>query len=239
VLSAVITIELLWIAGILVASVGQPSFGLDFTWHMDAARRLLDTGTPYWSWQIAGPYEIGNGAILYPPTAFTLFIPFLWLPPLLWWVVPITITVFAMSRHRPPMWVWPLAIAPFCLEKSLNVYVFGNPTMWLVAATAAGTVWHWPFVLAILKPTFAPIALLGIRHRSWWIALAVLGLVSVAYGRVWLDWLAVVTNSNVSLTYNLPTLPVVLAPLIPWVAAPSHPVHRFVARRLGRLRDGT
>ncbi len=229
----VLGLELAWIAVILVASTGQASFGLDYAWHMDASRRLLDTGTPYWPWQIAGPYAIGNGAILYPPTAFALFIPFLWLPLVLWWVIPIGITAFAMTRHRPPAWVWPLAVAPLCLEKSLNVYVFGNPTMWLVAATAAGTVWHWPFVLAVLKPTFAPIALLGMRHRSWWIAVGVTAVVSLAFGRIWFDWFAVVANSDVSLAYNLPTLPVVLAPLLPWIAAPGHPARRAVASRIG------
>ncbi len=167
--SVVVGLELVWIAYVVLASIASPSFGLDYTWHMDASRRLLETGTPYWPWQIADPYVIGNGAILYPATAFVLFIPFLWLPTVLWWVVPIVITAVGMTRHRPPVWVWPIALGLFCLPSSLNVYVFGNPTMWLVAAVAAGTAWSWPFALVVVKPTFSPLMLLGIRHRSWWI----------------------------------------------------------------------
>ena len=75
----------------MVASLGNPSFGLDYRWHMEAAHRLLDTGTPYLPFTLAGPFVIGEGAILYPPTAFLLFIPFLWLPSVLWWAIPIAI----------------------------------------------------------------------------------------------------------------------------------------------------
>ena len=86
-------------------------------------------------------------------------------------------------------------------EKSINVYIFGNPSMWIVAAIAAGTVSRWPFVLVLLKPTFAPIALLGIRHRSWWIAAGLLLLASIPFGKVWLDWFAVVrTRTSASST---------------------------------------
>jgi hypothetical protein len=95
--------------------------------------------------------------------------------------------------------------------------------MWIVAAIAAGTVLAWPFVLVLIKPTFAPIALLGIRHRSWWIAGGLLLLASIPFGKAWLDWFAVVTNSNVSLVYNLPTLPLMCAPLVAWLAGARRP----------------
>ncbi len=219
IVGAIVTLELVWILFVLASSLGNPSFGLDYRWHMDATRRMLDTGTPYLAWQLAGPYEIGNGAILYPPTAFALFLPFLVLPAVLWWVVPITITAAAMAIHRPPAWTWTVTVALFGLEKSLNVYVFGNPTMWIVAAVAAGTVVRWPFVYLLAKPTFAPIALIGARRRSWWLALGIMAVGSLAFGHMWIDWVAVVRNSNVSLSYNLPTLPLVLAPLIPWIAS--------------------
>ncbi len=217
-----VALELTWIAFVLLSSTATPSFGLDYRWHMDAARRLLDTGSPYWPWQVSAPYEIANGAILYPPTAFVLFVAFLPLPPVLWWVVPIGITAYAMHRHRPPDWLWPIAIGCFTLEKSLNVYVFGNPSMWIVAAIAAGTVWHWPFVFVIAKPTFAPVALLGATRRSWWMAAAIIGVVSLVSGALWVEWVAVVRNSNVSILYNVPTLPLILAPLIlaPLILAP-------------------
>ena len=86
-------------------SLGNPSFGLDYRWHMEAAQRLLDTGTPYWPSSSPGR-SVGEGAILYPPTAFLLFIPFMWLPAVLWWAVPIAVLAAAMAIHRPPIWAW-------------------------------------------------------------------------------------------------------------------------------------
>lgn len=223
-LATVIGLEAIWIVFVFVQqALTNEYFGLDHRWHVDAARRLLDTGTPYWSWQISGPYEIANGAILYPPTAFLLFIPFIWLPAVLWWVIPIAILVAGMAAHRPPLWAWAVIGGLISFERSLNVFVYGNPSMWVVAAIAAGTLFWWPFALVVAKPSFTPIALLGIRHRSWWIAVVIFGLVSIPFARVWLDWFAVVRNSNVSLIYNLPTLPLMLAPLVAWLTGRRRP----------------
>jgi hypothetical protein len=231
VLLTIIGLEILWCGFILVQQFATNEFfGLDYRWHVDAARRLLDTGTPYWPWQIAGPYEIGDGAILYPPTAFLLFIPFIWLPTVLWWAIPIGITAVAFAVHRPPLWGWAVIGALLSYERSLNVYIYGNPSMWVVAAIAAGTILWWPLVFVFAKPTFTPIALLGIRHRSWWITAVVLAIASIPFGRVWLDWLAVVRNSNVSLLYNLPTLPLMLAPIVAWLTGHRRPDLRWTRR---------
>jgi hypothetical protein len=235
VLGTIIGLEAVWIVFVFVQqALMNPAFGLDYRWHIDAARRLLETGTPYWPWQIAGPYQIGDGAILYPPTAFLLFIPFIWLPAALWWAVPIAILVVGLAVHRPPLWALAVIGGLLAFEKSLNVYVFGNPSMWIVAAIAAGTVLAWPFVLVLAKPTFAPIALLGARRRSWWVAAALLAVLSIPFLRVWLDWFAVVRNSNVDLTYNLPTLPLMLTPVIAWLSGvrrPAWPLLKAAAQR--------
>ena len=175
----IIGVEILWVAYVIAVSLGNPSFGLDYRWHVEAAQRLLDTGTPYLPFELAGPFVIGDGAILYPPTAFLLFIPFIWLPAVLWWAIPIAILAYGLWWHHPPLWAWVVIMTILAFDKSLNVYVFGNPSMWLVAAVAAGTVWRWPFVFVFAKPTFAPIAFLGVRRRSWWVALAVLGVASL------------------------------------------------------------
>jgi hypothetical protein len=239
VLLTIIGLEILWCGFVLVQQFATNEFfGLDYRWHVDAARRLLDTGTPYWPWQIAGPYEIGDGAILYPPTAFLLFIPFIWLPTVLWWAIPIAITAVAMAVHRPPLWAWALVGGLFSYERSLNVYIYGNPSMWIVAAIAAGTVLAWPFVFVFAKPTFAPIALLGIRHRSWWVAAIVLGIASIPFAGVWLDWIAVVRNSNVSVLYNLPTLPLILMPLVPWLTGARRPDLRRLRLRASSREAG-
>lgn len=224
----------MWVAGVVIASwATSPSFGLDYRWHMDAARRFLELGTPYWPWQIAGHYAIGNGAILYPPTAFLLFIPFLWLPAALWWAIPIGVLALGMWVQRPPLWAWTLIGGLLSFDGSLNVIVFGNPGMWVAAAVAAGTVLGWPSVFVLAKPTFAPLALIGIDRRSWWVTLVLLGLASIVFGRAWLDWFAVVRNSDVSPLYNLPTLPLMLAPVVAWLAGRRRPLataRRWVTR---------
>jgi hypothetical protein len=231
VLLTLIGLEILWCAFVLIQQFATNEFfGLDYRWHVDAARRLLENGTPYWPWQIAGPYEIANGAILYPPTAFLLFIPFIWIPTVLWWAIPIAILVWGLTLHRPPLWAWALIGALISFERSLNVYIYGNPSMWIVAAIAAGTILWWPFIFVVAKPSFGPIALLGIRHRSWWIAAVVLALVSIPFARVWLDWFAVVRNSNVSLIYNLPTLPLMLVPLVAWLTGIRRPTIPWLGR---------
>ena len=130
---------------------------------MDASQRLLDTGTPYCPFELAGPYVIGDGSrsCIRRPRSL-LFIPFLWLPPILWCAIPIAIIVWAVlaPRRRCGPGSSSLAASAFAAV-DLNVYVFGNPSMWIVAAIAAGTIWRWPFVFVFAKPTFAPIALLG------------------------------------------------------------------------------
>ena len=55
-------------------------------------------------------------------------------------------------------------------------------------------------------------------------ALAVLGGLSLLFLPVWFDWFTVVRNSDVSLLYNLPTLPLMLAPLIAWATGRARPL---------------
>jgi len=227
----VIAAELAFIVLVLGLGLRHENFALDYRWHMEASQRLLDTGTPYYPFQFEGHYSFQQAPILYPPIAFALFIPFLWLPPFLWWAIPIGLLVFCMTRHRPPLWGWALTLACFCWFWSLGVFLFGNPGMWIAAFVAAGTVWSWPFALVLLKPTFAPIALLGIRHRSWWVTIGVMAGVSLLFGRVWFDWLTILGNSDVTLSYNFPTIPLMVAPLIPWLLDPRHPIHAWVRTR--------
>jgi hypothetical protein len=230
----VIGVGWLWIAVAIGVNLSNPAFGLDYRWHVAAAHRLLDTGTPYLPFELSGPFVIGNGAILYPPTALLLFIPFIWLPTVLWWAIPVAITAYAMWWHRPPLWAWAIITVLLAYDRSINVYVVGNPSMWIVAAIAAGTVWRWPFVLVFAKPTFAPVAFLGIRHRSWWIALGILALASLPFLPVWFDWIKVVTNSDVSVLYNVLTVPLILVPLVAWATGRDRPA--WIDWTLGSIR---
>ena len=230
---AVIGFEVGFLAFMFLGSLSHPQFGIDYTWHMQASQRLLDTGSPYHAFQTQGPYTIWQAPILYPPIAFALFVPFLWLPAVLWWVLPVALLLYCMSRHRPPLWAWAITLLGFCWPLSMAVYVHGNPGMWIVAFVAAGTVWSWPFLLVLLKPTFAPIALLGANRRSWWIALVAFLLVALPFGHLWVDWVVALRNSDLTFAYNVSTIPLMVAPLIPWLADPRHPIHERIRRRRG------
>ena len=52
-------------------------------------------------YQLAGPYEVRAGDVLYPPVALLLFVPFVVLPAVLWWVIPLSLTGWSMWRLRP------------------------------------------------------------------------------------------------------------------------------------------
>ena len=68
------------------------------------------------------------------------------------------------------------------------MYLFGNPGIWTIAALAAATRWRWASTLVLLKPSLGPLALFGARHRSWWVALGILGLASLPFAGLWLDY---------------------------------------------------
>ena len=109
--SFVIVLEITFILTVLGLSLSHENFALDYRWHMEASQRLLDIGTPYHQFQFEGHYSFQQAPILYPPIAFALFIPFLWLPPFLWWAIPIALILFCVTRHRPPLWAWALTLA--------------------------------------------------------------------------------------------------------------------------------
>jgi hypothetical protein len=84
----------------------------------------------------------------------------------------------------------------------------------VMAAVALGFAFRWAFVGVLLKPSLFPFALLGIRDRSWWIALAIVIVGSLPFGSMWLDWITAVSNSTGGLFYSLQDVPILLLPVI-------------------------
>ena len=70
----------------------------------------LASGSWYATRQLAGPYGIESGDVLYPPQIPHLLIPFRVLPPMLWWVVPAALGAWGLRSMRPPAWSWPLLL---------------------------------------------------------------------------------------------------------------------------------
>lgn len=222
--AAVAVTGLLLLVAIVEATIVLPpalTSGLHVTWGMDFRLYLEHTANWlagegfYLPVQLAGPYVMEDvlGAA-YPPVILYLLVPSaLGLPWLLWWLVPLGIIGVAVARSRPSWWRLALLAAILCYPRTWTVIVLGNPAMWAFAALAAGMVWKWPAVGVLLKLTLAPFALVGARHRSFWVALAVAGMLAVPFGAMWLDYLTAMTNATSSrgLEYTLGEWPIAIA----------------------------
>jgi len=210
------------------AAFTGPELGLlarDFDLYMDATRRWLAGGPFYEPYQLAGPYDMPWGQILYPPQALAMFVPFSLLGPVLGPVVfvaiPAAITATIVWRYRPGFWAWAAILLVLVLHPDAPlIWIAGTPTIWVVALVALATRWPWVSAFVWFKPSVFPFALLGIRDRRWWIVTATFAVSAVLLWPMMSQWLTAVTNArgeNSGLLYSLS--PTALAdPLIPLIA---------------------
>ena len=183
----------------------QP-FGVDFRLYQDATARWLSGGSFYQPYQLAGPYPISAGDILYPPVALWLFVPFAVdggpvlaaIQAVVWWALPLGVVAAVVVALRPRPLAWPLIALCVANPTTLLKIWTGNPVIWSLAAMALAVVgasrFAAPFVL--LKPSLAPFALFGIRRRSWWLGAVVFAVLCLPFGAMWLDWLTTLRNSQ-------------------------------------------
>lgn len=200
-----------------------PAVGLDYGIYHDRATDFLAGRGLYLPRQLAGPYAVEIGDSLYPPPMLLLFVPFLILPAILWWVVPLAICGAVIWRHRPRAWGWVVIGVLALSDGTLLTVVKGNPSLWIAAALAVGTVWRPATVLVLLKPSLAPLALIGVRDRWWWVALAVSLLLSLAFLPLWVDYVRAIRDSDVGLAYSLRELPFLLIPVVAWLSSSCRP----------------
>jgi hypothetical protein len=190
--------------------------GIDWDLYMRATTRWLHGGPFYEAYQLAGPYHVSYGDILYPPVVLILFAPFTAVPSILWWMIPIGITIVVIAFWRPSPLVWPLVVLGL-IQFSSEVHILsGNPVIWATAALALGLEFAWPAVFVLIKPSLLPLALVGVRSRAWWVTLALVGLVSVPFAFMWMDWIVALRNADAGLAYSLPDLPLMLVPVYAW-----------------------
>ena len=69
---------------------------------------------------------------------------------------------------RPTRWIYPLIALLMIWPRSTGGLIVGNTDMWVCAFVALGLRYGWPALPIAIKPSFAPLMLVGIRHRSWW-----------------------------------------------------------------------
>ena len=209
-----------WSGGLLVetareiAVLSPHGFG-DLDGYLTGARRFVETGSPYLPSQVAGPWTLGPHSFIHPPAALALFVPFLVLPAFLWWAIPLGVTAFVIIRLRPASWTWPLMAACLVWPRSAGSLLAGNTDMWSMAFVAAGAMWGWPAALLVVKPTVAPLALIGGR-RALWAGLIVIALCA-ALLPLWFEYAVVIGNAGVDWTYSLLNLPLVVLPAIAWL----------------------
>ena len=192
--------------------------GVDYRLYMDAASTWLHGGAYFQPYQLAGPYPISAGDILYPPVALLLFVPFTFLPAILWWLVPAAAVAWSLYVLRPAPTTWPVLALCLAWPPTLVKIVTGNPVIWAVGALSLGVVYAWPSVLVLIKPSLFPFALVGVRTRRWWLALGIVVVVSVPFGALWVDWVHSVLNSQGGgLAYSSLEIPMLAFPVVAWL----------------------
>jgi hypothetical protein len=198
--------------------------GVDYRLYIDTANGWLHGGSYFQAYQLAGPYPIGAGDILYPPVALLLFVPFTILPAILWWFIPAAAIAWCLIRLRPTRLAWPLLAACVAWPTTPLKILTGNPVIWAVAALAAGVVYAWPSVLVLIKPSLFPFGLFGARTRGWWLALALFLAVSLPFGSLWVDWFHSILNSQGGgLAYSSLEIPMLAFPLVAWLGRTKPP----------------
>ena len=190
----------------------------DLTIYTDATDRLINGGGWYLPRQLAGPYPLDHGDVLYPPVTAWFFMPWLVLPGWTFSAVPLAIVTWFVWATRPAVWTWPILAFCFVFPVTLVYVAYANPTLWIAAFVALGLRFSGPGVLVLLKPSLAPFALIGIRSRGWWIGLVVLGLASLPFLAATLDYPRIVLDSRGSdLLYSGTSVPIVALPVVAWL----------------------
>lgn len=198
--------------------------GTDYRIYMDAAERVMAGGLWYPDWQLAGPYDIDRGPVLYPPSSIGFFLAATFLPTILWWAIPLAIVAGVVLACRPRPWTWPLLVMGLLYGNTIGLVLAGNPVMWAVAALALGTRYGWPAAFVLIKPSLAPFALFGIRSLDWWRVAVLFALLALLTLPLWPDYLTTLDNmrgERAGLLYSIRDVPFMLVPLLAW-AGRSH-----------------
>ena len=243
-----ITLLVIVVGGWLLALVVAPtwfsdSFAIDFGIYMDAFHRYVGGGGWYQERQLHGPYPIELGDILYPPVLMVLLAPFSIVGPWPWAIIPAVVIAAVVWHHRPGAWA--MAGIAICLAWPVTPakFVFANPVIWGALAVALGTLWRWPAAFVVIKPTVIPFALLGVRRRSWWLAIGLLVLLSLPfladtllYPRVLLDAQTNPVDGRGGPLYSLQEYPLLLIPILAWLGG-SRRNHKSSETETGGTSD--
>lgn len=199
-------------------------WGQDFAAYRDAAARWLAGGPFYDPAAIAGPWQFRTfHEVVYPPTSLALLAPFTVLPAALWWAVPALALAWCLRACRPSPIAWALIAVALLSRTSVYAWAVGNPVIWEAGALAVAVRRPWGWALAVVKPSWAPLALLGAHDHRWWAVAALWGAAALLTLPLWPEWVAVMRNAP-GFGYSLVSdLPVVAVPLLARLGARPTP----------------
>lgn len=218
---AVAAIDIRAWLGVAEGVVIFPSLGMDLDLYLEATRRWLAGGHFFPPEQLAGPFVVeglpaGRQPILYPPPVLIVLVPFVVLPAILYWVIPLALTALIVWHKRPSRVGWASIALLIAWPGTLYAVIAGNPAVWIMCFLALSTRHpaFGPWIL--LKPSLAPFALITVGRRGWWRGVTILLATSVVFAPMWLDYVAVLANARSAhgVFYSLAQLPLMLIPLI-------------------------
>lgn len=203
---------------VLMGAQARGEVGYDAGLYIDSAARWLATGEFYYPIQFAGPYPSLGTVMLYPPVSLYLFAPFVWLPRILWWAIPLGVLVWHMWSCRPSWWTWPVIAACLATVPSAAILVYGNTDLWSVAILSLAFRWPVASWALAFKPSVLPLAAFFVRDDGlWWKGGVVLLVAAVPFGALWFDWVAALRNlESRGLLYSLNSLPWLAIPVVAW-----------------------
>jgi hypothetical protein len=218
----------------------EHAIGVDYRFFVESAQKWLSGGSLYYPEQLTGPWTIVPDLhFLYPPIAIYLFIPFVSLPPILWWAIPVGMIAYALWRLRPAWWTWPFLAFVLWYPRTESMFLFGSTTLWVLGLLSLGAVHSWAVPLILFKPSLAPFALFRANTRGWWLGLAVVGIASATVMTPWLEYMQAMLNVTATGLFGLQEVPILLAPVMAWAGrtrqavsthASSHPEIRQTMR---------
>lgn len=212
---------------VLFEPFGRRFLANDLNGYVEGARRFIAVGTPYLPEQLSGAWQLQPDSFIHPPIAVLLFLPFIVLPAVLWWAIPIGLTAWSVLRLRPAPWSWPVMAACLLWPRTAGILIAGNTDMWVAGAAGVALASGVPTsVLIVMKPSYVPLALLGANRREWWFAAAAVAVVCLLFSPLWLQYVTVLGGVTLEPLYSLYNAPYVAVPLVAWLASPRRPALR-------------
>jgi hypothetical protein len=178
-------------------------------------------------------WDLSQTPGLYPPAvgpAYGLLAMTPWPLLVLWWVIPVAISLWWILRCRPRQLAWLVILGCATWWYTSWQYYVGGTAMWLAAFVALGLRWRGTAALVLLKPTLVVFALPGIRSWQWWGVLAAIAALTLL--GPWADYAKVVSGATDSggPLYSASQLPTLAIPVVAWLGR-SRP--KTVASRAG------